>query len=105
MQMLAQHAARYITARECGSIARLSGRSCIIKILNYKLSSRPNVLKFHQLVCELSRINPNNTDYDRKLGVMAPLIKKKSESLNSATQGLGHSKAGRFNSISWLALG
>lgn len=45
----------------------------LIKIFNNKLSARPNGLKFHQLISQYTGIDPHNTDYDRKLGVMAPL--------------------------------
>uniref|UniRef100_A0A224YKU7 Uncharacterized protein n=1 Tax=Rhipicephalus zambeziensis TaxID=60191 RepID=A0A224YKU7_9ACAR len=70
----ALQAACYVTAREYTSVVRLSGRSHGYKNARYKLSSRPNALKFRQLVREQLRINPHNTDYERKLFViLAPL--------------------------------
>lgn len=44
-----------------------------IRMFNYKLNAQPNALKFGQHVCECTRINPRNTDYDLKLGVVGPL--------------------------------
>lgn len=47
----------------------------LLKMFHHKLSARPKMRKFHQLTCECSRINPHKTDYDKKLGVMAPLTR------------------------------
>lgn len=53
--------------------ARLSGSMRALETFDYKLDARLNALKFRQLVYERTKINLHNTDYDRKLGVMAPL--------------------------------
>lgn len=47
----------------------------LVMLLNtrYKLCCRWNALVFHKLVCEHRRMNPHNTVYEWKLGVMAPL--------------------------------
>lgn len=72
--MLAHLAACYVTAHESASVAHSQATRVFTKIFNRKLSARPNALTFCQLICECTRINVHNTNYDQKLGVMTPLM-------------------------------
>lgn len=53
--------------RHCSQVhceAQHQAARVFIKMFNYKLNAQPNALKFGQHVCECTRINPRNTDYD-----------------------------------------